>query len=366
MSGRPTRRQPLRDLGFVSSSEDEVSDEEGASDAGDFGGAPHRPRNTARTGPATQAQRQQQIGQRPSSPQLQMLDGQSLEAHMQAEDEADARRLAADTTALRDMSADAMELLAAQGEALAQADEALEDGVEHTKEAVKEITKARRHQKKAMWLVKALPPGLAGAGGIALAAGAAAMMALGPIGIAGAALVGAGVGIGAGVGGVKIAEDVRKKQEAVLAAGDAARATIIDWRRRVRLSVSCALVDEAESANSSIPAVRETVVAGEEFSVRVANLPTGLFRPGSYIDLCTSGEERRVFRVRVPESLGGVRISTLGDGDGGGVAVVSFTLMFPKRFQIFGTLSEGSWVLRYWSVIVSRAKYMGLTLCAVW
>jgi hypothetical protein len=73
--------------------------------------------------------------------------------------------------------------------------------------------------------VKLLPPGLAGVGGVALAAAGAALLALGPIGIAGAAVLGAGIGIGAGVGGVKIAEDVRKQKEARAVVKEAVKAS---------------------------------------------------------------------------------------------------------------------------------------------
>ena len=194
-------RQPLLDMGFVSSDDDDdadvVTDDAAAT--------------TTATAAAVHHQTQQQQLQRPAeqvplSPELIEIDA---EAALREENEQDARQLAAATIQMRDMSEDIHSLLETQGEvslwlpcapllracvpacvgaragmcilhdvdlvvcnahacalkALNAADEAMEDAVDDTKEAVKELTKARKHQKKAMWIVKALPPGLAGAGG---------------------------------------------------------------------------------------------------------------------------------------------------------------------------------------------------------
>ena len=79
-----------------------------------------------------------------------VMESDDVEAIMARENREDAKKLASDTAAILDTMVDINGMIEADGEALVQIDDEIEDAAEVTEQAAEELAKAREHQKSSI------------------------------------------------------------------------------------------------------------------------------------------------------------------------------------------------------------------------
>lgn len=104
--------------------------------------------------------------------ELEYEEGDEVDAAMRQEDEEDARVLARRTAIIAEIMRDSGDLIVVQGEAILVADEATEEAVTSSAEAVQEIEKARKSwRKERLWKGVLIGACIGGVVGFPLGAG---------------------------------------------------------------------------------------------------------------------------------------------------------------------------------------------------